>query len=416
MSGVSARSSVSLDSSGWGRGAWVWDRVRLDGVLSADPLVERMRGFGTTIFAEMSALALSTNSVNLGQGFPDTDGPTELLAAAVEAIRAGHNQYPPGPGIPALREAIAAHQQCHYALDYAPDGEVLVTAGATEAIAAAILALAGPGDDVVLFEPYYDSYPACVALAGARRRTVTLERDGDGWGFDRDALRAAITPHTKAILLNTPHNPTGKVFSAGELTVIAELAREHDLIVISDEVYEHLTFDGRRHLPIATLPGMRERTVTISSAGKTFSVTGWKIGWACAPAPLLNAVRTVKQFLTYVNGAPFQPAVAGALSADMAYFDGVATQLQRQRDLLCDGLASLGCDVIVPQATYFATVDVHADAVEYCRDLPRRAAVVAIPSSVFYDSSAGDSFVRFAFCKRPDVIDEALRRLTQAQP
>jgi N-succinyldiaminopimelate aminotransferase len=384
-------------------------------VLSADPLVERMRGFGTTIFAEMSALALSTNSVNLGQGFPDTDGPTELLAAAVEAIRAGHNQYPPGPGIPALREAIAAHQQRHYALDYAPDGEVLVTAGATEAIAAAILALAGPGDDVVLFEPYYDSYAACVALAGARRRTVTLERDGDGWGFDRDALRAAITPHTKAILLNTPHNPTGKVFSADELTVIAELAREHDLIVISDEVYEHLTFDGRRHLPIATLPGMRERTVTISSAGKTFSVTGWKIGWACAPAPLLNAVRTVKQFLTYVNGAPFQPAVAGALSADMAYFDGVATQLQRQRDLLCDGLASLGCDVVVPQATYFATVDVHADAVEYCRDLPRRAAVVAIPSSVFYDSSAGDTLVRFAFCKRPEVLDQALRRLKEAQ-
>ncbi|MDQ2749596.1 MAG: pyridoxal phosphate-dependent aminotransferase [Actinomycetota bacterium] len=375
-----------------------------------------MRGFGTTIFAEMSALALSTNSINLGQGFPDTDGPPELLAAAAQAIYAGHNQYPPGPGILALRQAIAAHQQRHYALDYDPDSEVLVTAGATEAIAAAILALTGPGDDVVLFEPYYDSYAACIALAGGRRRPVTLERDGDGWDFDPDALRRAITRRTKVILLNTPHNPTGKVFSASDLAVIAQLAGEHDLTVISDEVYEHLTFDGWLHQPIATLPGMRERTVTISSAGKTFSVTGWKIGWACAPAPLLSAVRTVKQFLTFVNGAPFQPAVASALWADAAYYRAIATQLQQQRDLLCDGLVGLGYDVIRPQATYFATVDVHADAVEFCRELPRRAGVVAIPSSVFYDSTAGDSFVRFAFCKRPDVLDEALRRLKEAHP
>jgi N-succinyldiaminopimelate aminotransferase len=375
-----------------------------------------MRGFGTTIFAEMSALAISTNSVNLGQGFPDTDGPPELLTAAAQAIYDGHNQYPPGPGIPALRQAIAAHQLRHYSLDYDAETEVLVTAGATEAIAAAILALAGPGDDVVLFEPYYDSYAACIALAGARRRTVTLERDGDGWEFEPDALRRAITRRTKAILLNTPHNPTGKVFAASDLAVIAQLAGEHDLTVISDEVYEHLTFDGRQHQPIATLPGMRERTVTISSAGKTFSVTGWKIGWACAPPPLLAAVRTVKQFLTYVNGAPFQPAVAQALSADAAYYGTIATQLQQQRDLLCDGLASLDYDVISPQATYFATVDVHADAVEFCRELPRRAGVVAIPSSVFYDSAAGDSFVRFAFCKRPNVLYEALRRLKEAQP
>jgi N-succinyldiaminopimelate aminotransferase len=375
-----------------------------------------MRGFGTTIFAEMSALAVSTNSVNLGQGFPDTDGPPELLAAAAQAIYDGHNQYPPGPGVPALRQAIAAHQQRQYALDYSADTEVLVTAGATEAIAASILALTGPGDDVVVFEPYYDSYAACIALAGARRRPVTLERDGDGWGYDPDALRRAITPQTRAILLNSPHNPTGKVFSASELAAIAGLALEHDLTVISDEVYEHLTFDGRMHRPIATLPGMRERTVTISSAGKTFSVTGWKIGWACAPAPLLSAVRTVKQFLTYVNGAPFQPAVAQALSADAAYYSSAAAQLQQQRDLLCDGLASLGFDVVRPQATYFATVDIHADAVEFCRELPRRAGVVAIPSSAFYDSAAGDSLVRFAFCKRSDVLDEALRRLKGAQP
>jgi N-succinyldiaminopimelate aminotransferase len=374
-----------------------------------EPLVERMRGFGTTIFAEMSALALATDSVNLGQGFPDTDGPPEILAAAVDAMRSGQNQYPPGPGIPALRLAIAEHQQRCYGLDYHPDAEVLVTAGATEAIAAAVLALAGPGDEVVLFEPYYDSYAACIALGGATRRTVTIERDGAGWGFDPAALERAITPATKLILLNSPHNPTGTVFGPAELAVIADAAIRHDLVVISDEVYEHLTFDGHRHVPIATLPGMRERTVTISSAGKTFSVTGWKIGWACAPPPLLAAVRTVKQFLTYVNGAPFQPAVAQVLAT--AEKLAPADALQAQRDLLCDGLAERGYDVIRPQATYFATVDVGTDAVAFCRDLPRRAGVVAIPSSVFYDSGAGDHYVRFAFCKRPDVLAEALRRL-----
>jgi N-succinyldiaminopimelate aminotransferase len=378
-----------------------------------EPLVERMRGFGTTIFAEMSALALATDSVNLGQGFPDTDGPPEILAAAVDAMRSGQNQYPPGPGIPALRLAIAEHQQRCYGLDYHPDAEVLVTAGATEAIAAAVLALAGPGDEVVLFEPYYDSYAACIALGGATRRTVTIERDGAGWGFDPAALERAITPATKLILLNSPHNPTGTVFGPAELAVIADAAIRHDLVVISDEVYEHLTFDGHRHVPIATLPGMRERTVTISSAGKTFSVTGWKIGWACAPPPLLAAVRTVKQFLTYVNGAPFQPAVAQVLAT--AEKLAPADALQAQRDLLCDGLAERGYDVIRPQATYFATIDVGTDAVAFCRDLPRRAGVVAIPSSVFYDSGAGDHYVRFAFCKRPDVLAEALRRLADGR-
>jgi N-succinyldiaminopimelate aminotransferase len=373
-----------------------------------DPLVERMHGFGTTIFAEMSALALRTNSVNLGQGFPDTDGPRSLLDAAADAIRTGHNQYPPGPGVPELRRAIAAHQQRHYGLSYDPDTEVLVTAGATEAIAAALLALAGPGDEVVVFEPYYDSYTACIALGGATRKPVTLRRDGAGWSFDETELRAAITSNTKAILLNTPHNPTGKVFTTDELSFIADVAREHDLVVICDEVYEHLTFDGGRHVPLATLPGMRERTVTISSAGKTFSVTGWKIGWVCASPPQLDAVRTVKQFLTYVNGAPFQPAVAQALATIPA---GIAAQLELQRDLLCDGLEQLGFDVVRPEATYFATVDVRRDAVEFCRELPHRAGVVAIPSSVFYDSSAGDHFVRFAFCKRPDVLHEALTRL-----
>jgi N-succinyldiaminopimelate aminotransferase len=376
-------------------------------------LVERMREFGTTIFAEMSALAVETSSVNLGQGFPDTDGPPELLAAAADAIRGGLNQYPPGPGIPELRAAVSEHQRRCHGLDYDPDTEVLVTAGATEAIAATLLALVETGDEVVLFEPYYDSYAACVTLAGATRRVVTLERDGDRFGFDSAALRAAVTGRTRALVLNTPHNPTGTVFTADELAAIAQLAIERDLVVISDEVYEHLTFDGRAHIPIATLPGMRERTVTVSSAGKTFSVTGWKIGWACAPPPLLRAVRSVKQFLTYVNGAPFQPAVAQALTT--AEKTAPAAALQAQRDLLCAGLADLGFDVTRPQATYFATADVGGDAVSFCRELPRRAGVVAIPSSVFYDTDAGRSYVRFAFCKRPEVLQEALRRLAGAE-
>ncbi|WP_375476974.1 pyridoxal phosphate-dependent aminotransferase [uncultured Jatrophihabitans sp.] len=379
------------------------------------PLVERMRGFGTTIFAEMSALAVATDSVNLGQGFPDTDGPAELLAAAAQAIRDGVNQYPPGPGIPALREAISDHQRACYGLDYDPDREVLVTAGATEAIAAALMALAGPGDEVLLVEPYYDSYAACVALAGARRRVVTLRRDGPGWLLDPAEVEAAVGPDTKVLVLNTPHNPTGAMLGADVLAALADVAVRHDLTVVSDEVYEHLLFDGRAHTPIATLPGMRERTVTISSAGKTFSVTGWKIGWVCAPPALLAAVRTVKQFLTYVNGAPFQPAIAAVLprAAELA----PAPALQAQRDRLCAGLAELGYDVVVPQATYFATVDLGAgaDAADFCRELPHRAGVVAIPSSVFHDSPAGDGHVRFAFCKRPAVLDEALNRLGKVE-
>jgi N-succinyldiaminopimelate aminotransferase len=368
-----------------------------------------MQGFGTTIFAEMSALAVRTGSVNLGQGFPDTDGPRHLLDAAATAIRTGHNQYPPGPGIPQLRSAIADHQRACYGFDLDPDTDILVTTGATEAIAAAVLALVETGDEVVVFEPYYDSYAATIALAGARRRVVTLRPGIAGWTFDAAELAAAVTPATKLILLNTPHNPTGKVFAAEELAVVADLARAHDLLVVADEVYEHITFDGRAHVPIATLPGMAERTVTIGSAGKTFSVTGWKVGWATGPAELVAAVRAVKQFLTYVSGAPFQPAVAEAL--EQRSYRGLAEDLQARRDQLCKGLAGLGYDVLVPEATYFATVDVHRDAVEFCRELPLRAGVVAIPSSVFYDSSAGDSLVRFAFCKRPEVLDEALARL-----
>jgi N-succinyldiaminopimelate aminotransferase len=377
----------------------------------SNPLVERMRSFGTTIFSEMSALAVATGSINLGQGFPDIDGPPEVLRAAADAISSGkHNQYPPGPGTPELRRAIAEHQNRFYGLDYDPDHEVLVTAGATEAIAAALIGLLEPGDEAIVFEPYYDSYPAGIAMAGARRRPVTLRRDGAGWAFDADELRGAVSARTRLILLNNPHNPTGKVFSNAELDTVAAVAREHDLLVIADEVYEHLVFDGA-HVPLATRPGMRERTITVSSAGKTFSVTGWKIGWVCAPAPLVSAVRTVKQFLTYVNGGPFQPAVAAGLALPERYFETTASALKQRRDLFCDGLAELGWDVIRPQATYFAIAQTTEEAVQFCRELPRRHRVVAIPTSVFYDGPDGDHLVRFAFCKQPDVLTEALRRL-----
>jgi N-succinyldiaminopimelate aminotransferase len=380
--------------------------------VSTPYLVDRLQGFGTTIFAEMSAIAVQTGSVNLGQGFPDTDGPPELLVAAVDAIRAGHNQYPPGPGIPELRAAIARHQRRFYGLELDPDTEVLVTTGATEAIAAAMIALAGPGDEVVVFEPLYDSYAASIAMGGATRRVVTLR--APDFGFDPDELRAAITPRTRLILVNSPHNPTGAVFSREQLAQIAALAVEHDLLVVTDEVYEHLVFEGE-HVPLATLPGMRERTVTISSAGKTFNCTGWKIGWVCAAPPLVTAVRTAKQFLTYVSGAPFQPAVATALDLGDGYYTGLRDGLREARDRLCDGLEKAGFEVFRPAGTYFATVDVRSvgydDGVTFCRDLPGRVGVVAIPSSVFYDTGAGRSLVRFAFCKRPAVLDEAVRRL-----
>ncbi len=382
-------------------------------------LNRRLAGLGTTIFAEMSALALTTGSVNLGQGFPDTDGPPEIARAAADAIMTGRgNQYPPGPGVPELRRAIAEHQQRFYGLAVDPDTEVLVTAGATEAVAAALLALVEPGDEVIAFEPYYDSYAACIAMAGGVRIPVTLRPPG--FRPDLDALAAAITPRTRLILLNSPHNPTGSVFSRAELTAIAALACERDLLVVTDEVYEHMVFDGE-HVPIATLPGMRERTATISSAGKTFSFTGWKIGWVTAPAELVTAVRTVKQFLTYVNGGPFQYAIAAGLGMPDAYFAGLSADLRVKRDLLCAGLAEAGFTVYRPAATYFVTTDIRrlgaADGVEFCRDLPHRAGVVAIPSAVFYDDAeAGRTQVRFAFCKQPEVLREALARLAKAQP
>ncbi|MCF4139505.1 pyridoxal phosphate-dependent aminotransferase [Streptomyces sp. Tue 6430] len=385
-------------------------------------LNRRLAEFGTTVFAEMSALALRTGSLNLGQGFPDTDGPEEIREAAVRALRDGRgNQYPPGPGVPELRTAVAGHQHRRYGLTFDPDTEVLVTAGATEAIAAALLALLEPGDEVVALEPYYDSYAACIAMAGATRVPVTLRPDPGQARFrlDLDELRDAVTDRTRLLLINTPHNPTGTVLTREELTAIAELAVERDLLVVTDEVYEHLVFDGAEHVPLATLPGMRDRTVTIGSAGKTFSFTGWKVGWVTSSPPLVSAVRSAKQYLTYVASGPFQYAVAEALALPDTYFDAFRADMLAKRDLLAAGLTEAGFTVYRPAGTYFVTADIRplgeTDGITFCRALPERAGVVAIPNAVFYDHrEAGAPFVRFAFCKRTEVLADAAERLREA--
>jgi N-succinyldiaminopimelate aminotransferase len=370
--------------------------------------------FGTTIFATMSALAAEHDAINLGQGFPDTDGPPEVLEAAVAAIRGGRNQYPPGAGVPELLDAIAVHQKRFYGLEVDPASEVLVTVGATEAIAATVLALVQPGDEVVTFEPYYDSYAATIALAGGVRRTSVL-RFPD-FAVDEESLRAAFSSRTRLVLLNTPHNPTGKVFTRAELELVCALAREHDAWVVTDEVYEHLLFDGAEHVPVSTLPGMRSRTLTISSAGKTFSTTGWKVGWVSGPAEAVAAVRAVKQFLTYVGSGPFQPAVAAGLGLPDAVYAGLASSLSAKRDRLVEGLRRAGMSVSVPLGTYFVIADAAplgaTDALAFCHELPARAGVVGVPVSVFHDDvDAARTLVRFAFCKRDDVLDEACRRL-----
>ncbi|WP_374007064.1 aminotransferase class I/II-fold pyridoxal phosphate-dependent enzyme [Leifsonia sp. LS-T14] len=368
-----------------------------------------------TIFAEMSALAVRTGSINLGQGFPDEDGPAEVLDAAVAAIRGGENQYPPGTGIPDLRLAVAEHQQRFYDIALDPDREVLITAGATEAIAATLLALLEPGDEVVTFEPYYDAYGAIIALAGGVHRTVPLEPPA--FRPDLDRLRAAVSDRTRVILVNTPHNPTGAVLDRETLMLVVELAERHDAIIVTDSVYEHLTF-GPEHIAIETLPGARARTIAISSGGKTFSTTGWKVGWLTAPAELLTAVLAVKQYLTYVNGAPFQPAIAAGLRLPDAYFTGIAETLAHKRDLLSDGLRSAGFGVFPSDGTYFVVADAgplgFPDAVDLCRALPELAGVVAVPLGAFArDEYAARtaSLVRFAFCKRADVLEEAAGRL-----
>lgn len=377
-----------------------------------------MRGYGTTIFAEMSALAVKTGAVNLGQGFPDTDGPTIVAEAAAQAVLHGPNQYPPGLGQPDLRIAVSEHQRRFYDLDWDADDEVLITAGATEAIAGSVLGLCDFEDEVIVFEPTYDSYAATIDMAGAVKKPVLLPIPNAE--LDVDALRAAVSPKSRMILLNTPHNPTGKVFTRGELESIAAVAIEHDLVVVSDEVYEHMVFDGE-HIPIATLPGMRDRTVTIGSAGKTFSFTGWKVGWVTAAKPLRDAVMVAKQFLTYVNAAPLQPAVAVGLRMDDDYFVEMCEALRRKRDRLHSGLERAGFDVLHTQGTYFLTADLRGYAqrfglpetsVEFCLALPEAAGVVAVPSVVFYSTpGAGDSLVRFAFCKKDEVLDEAVERL-----
>jgi len=372
-------------------------------------------GLRPTIFAEMSALAVSTGSINLGQGFPDEDGPAEVLEAARQAISDGFNQYPPATGMPVLRNAIAEHQQRFYGLAVDPDREVLVTAGATEALAATILALTQTGDEVVTFEPFYDSYGAIVGLGGATHVTVPLH--APAFQPDHDELRAAITDRTRLILINNPHNPTGTVLPQETLQLIVELAHTHDALIVTDEVYEHLVFDAP-HTPVATLPGARDRTVSISSAGKTFNTTGWKIGWIVAPPEILASILAVKQFLTFVNGAPFQPAIAVGLGLPDAFFTGVAATLKRKRDLLSAGLVNAGFTVTQPQAGYFVVADAaplgYTDAAEFCRALPQLAGVVGVPISAFVregNRAEYSSLVRFAYCKRESVLDDAVTRL-----
>ncbi len=369
----------------------------------------RIEGLGTTIFTEMTALAQRTGAINLGQGFPDSDGPHAVIEAAIAALNTGANQYAPLPGVPALREAVLRHQQQYYGLE--PE-DVLITFGATEAIAAAVLGLTNPGDEVILFEPYYDSYGACIAFAGAYRRVVTL-RPPD-FALEIDALRAAVAQtggRARVLLWNSPHNPTGRVFSREELQALADVCIEHDLVCVTDEVYEHLVFDGE-HIPLATLPGMAQRTLTISSVGKSFSFTGWKIGWCTGPAELVRSVRTVKQFLTFAGGTPLQHASAAALMLGPEPLQQLRSELRANRDALEAAIASAGFRALIPAGTYFINADVGTEAVAFCALLPERCGVVAIPTSVFYDDKqAGANLVRFAFCKRPAVIAEAAERL-----
>lgn len=380
-------------------------------------LADRLRNVPPTIFTTMSALASRTGAINLGQGFPDEDGPATVLDVAQAALRGGRNQYAPGPGVPELRAAIAEHQYRHYGLELDPDTQVIVSAGATEAIAAAILALVNPGDEVVVLEPFYDSYLATIQMAGGVRRPVTLR--APDFRLDVDELRAAVSERTVAMLVNTPHNPTGSVLSREELTAIAEVAVAHDLVVVTDEVYEHLTFEEHRHVPLATLPGMADRTVTISSQGKTFSLTGWKVGWVTGSAELVQTVLAAKQWLTFTNAAPLQPAVAHALRDEEAFFAGLAKDLRAKRDLLCEGLRAAGLEVFTPQGTYFALSDVrrlgYDDGLQFCLGLPERAGVVAIPAQVFYDDQdEGRHLVRWAFCKEAAVLEQAVSRLRSA--
>lgn len=382
------------------------------------PLVPRMAEHASTIFGEMSALAIQTGSVNLGQGFPDTDGPPEIKEAAKQAIDDGRgNQYPPAHGVPELRHAIAMHQRRFYGISLDADTDVVVGTGASEILGAAILALVDTDDEVVMFEPWFDIYPAAISLARGRR--VGIPMRGPGLRPDIDALRDAVTPATRVIIVNSPHNPTGIVFTREELAAIADIAIANDCIVISDEAYEHLWFDDHQHIPISTLPGMFDRTITVGSGGKTFSFTGWKVGWATGPRELIAAVRIVRQHLSYVSGGPFQWAIAEGLALPDQYFRELRTGLSAKRDLLVGGLDALGFGLVPSQGTYYVTTDIrplgYDDGLAFCADLPHRAGVVAIPHQALCERpETGGPYVRWAFCKRPEVLTEAVARLTAA--
>ena len=382
-------------------------------------VVRRLQPYTVNIFAKMSALASSLGAVNLGQGFPDEDGPAAMLEVARQAISDGVNQYPPGAGILELRQAVAAQRSRVHGMEFDPQTEVLITVGASEAIAAAVLGLVEPGSEVLVIEPFFDTYAPVIAMAGAHRVAVPMVADGAGFALDVDAVRAAVTPRTRALILNSPHNPTGMVASHDDLLALAEVAADADLLVISDEVYEHLTYDGLRHRPIGGYPGMAQRTVTISSAAKMFNCTGWKIGWACGAPELIAGVRAAKQYLSYVGGAPFQPAVAYALDNEDAWVARLRDSLQTKRDRLAQALGDIGFGVHHCAGTYFLCADPRplgfADGTAFCEELPHTAGVAAIPMSAFCDQGGAartwNHLVRFAFCKRADTLDEAIRRL-----
>lgn len=380
-------------------------------------LTARLQGFGTTIFTEMTRLAEAHDAINLGQGFPDSDPPAHVAQAAVDAIRAGKNQYAPGNGVRSLREAVAAHQRRFWGLEFDPEREVTISAGATEGMCAAVQALCETGDEVVLLEPAYDAHRAAVAMAGATVKPVVL-RPPD-YRVDPEELAAAVSQKTRAIVVNSPHNPTGTVYPRADLEQVAKLCVDRDLLAVTDEVYEHLVYEGE-HIPLATLPGMRERTVTVSSAAKTFSATGWKVGWVCASPPLTAAVRTAKQFMTFTNATPFQHAIAAGLGDD-EYLAGLADDYGRRHRRLAAGLKQAGLEVHPAAGSYFVTADVRPlgipDDVEFCRMLPETAGVAAVPVSNFYtDARDGRGLVRFACCKRDEVIDAGVERLRQLFP
>jgi N-succinyldiaminopimelate aminotransferase len=378
-------------------------------------MIAAMAAGGTTIFTTMTALAQATGAINLGQGYPDFDGPPALIEAAVEALRGGENQYAPLAGVPALRAAIAAHQLRRYGLRFDADSEIQVTFGATEALASALLALVTAGDEVAMLDPSYDSYGPIVALAGGRAVPIVLEPPG--WRVDGAALERAITTQTRVVIINSPHNPTGRVFERSELELIAAACREHDLIALTDEVYEHLVYDGE-HIPLATLPGMASRTITVSSIGKTHSVTGWKIGWACGPRELIARLRAVKQYLTFAGGTPLQHASAVALGFPDSVAAELADALRAKRDRLAGGLRAAGFDVFDSAGTYFLNADAtplgEGDAEALCARLPHEAGVAAIPMSALTANGHGRtrSLLRFAFCKRDEVLDDAIGRLS----